>query len=94
MNYCDHIEEAGRQDSDYPVLFTKWASSLVTDRDPVILPPEASDGDFEAELAVVIGTRGRRIPPERALEYVAGFTIAKRRDDALLPAQDALMAPG
>jgi acylpyruvate hydrolase len=76
LNYREHIEETGRSESDYPVLFTKWASSLVADGEPVILPPEASAGDFEAELAVVIGKRGRRIPLERALEHVAGFTIA------------------
>ncbi|HEX4033023.1 MAG TPA: fumarylacetoacetate hydrolase family protein [Solirubrobacteraceae bacterium] len=76
LNYREHIEESGRSESDYPVLFTKWASSLVADGAPVILPPEASAGDYEAELAVVIGKRGRRIPAELAIEHVAGFTIA------------------
>jgi acylpyruvate hydrolase len=42
----------------------------------VTLPPEESAADYEAGLAVVIGEPGRRIPPDRALEHVAGFTIA------------------
>ncbi|HEY1774853.1 MAG TPA: fumarylacetoacetate hydrolase family protein [Solirubrobacteraceae bacterium] len=76
LNYRAHVDEGPRDLPTYPVLFTKWASSLVADGAPVVLPPEENAADYEAELAVVIGERGRRIPPEHTLEHVAGFTIA------------------
>jgi acylpyruvate hydrolase len=76
LNYKGHVEETGRDLPDYPVLFTKFADSLVGAADPIVKPPESDRLDYEAELAVVIGTAGRRIAKERALEHVAGYTIA------------------
>lgn len=76
LNYAAHIAETGRADSDYPVLFVKWASSLIADGDPILLPPETEAADYEAELALVIGTAGRRIAREDALDHVAGLTVA------------------
>jgi acylpyruvate hydrolase len=76
LNYKAHIEETQRDDSDYPVLFTKFATSLTGAYDPIRCPPESQAIDYEGELAVVIGAPARRIAPERALDVVAGYTVA------------------
>jgi acylpyruvate hydrolase len=76
LNYAAHIEETKREHSDYPVLFTKFATTLTGPRDPIPLPPESEAIDYEGEIVVVIGERGRRIPPDKALEFVAGYTVA------------------
>jgi acylpyruvate hydrolase len=76
LNYNAHIEETHRDESDYPVLFTKFATSLTGAYDTVLCPPESDAVDYEGELAVVIGSPTRRVSPERALEAVAGYTVA------------------
>ena len=76
LNYLSHVGETGRDIPDYPVLFTKFAESLIGPTDPIIAPPESGQLDWEAELAVVIGRPGRRIPRSSALDHVAGYTIA------------------
>jgi len=76
LNYRAHIEETHREESDYPVLFTKFSSSLTGPFDPIPVPPESEAVDYEGELAVVIGDRARRVPAERALEYVGGYAVA------------------
>ena len=76
LNYVAHIEETKREGSEYPVLFTKFASTLAAPGDPIPLPAESDAIDYEGELLVVIGERGRRVPRERALAHVAGYAIA------------------
>lgn len=76
LNYLTHIEETGRDLPTYPVLFPKYASSLIAAVDDIVLPPESQQVDFEGELAVVIGVGGRRIPEESALDYVLGYAVA------------------
>lgn len=76
LNYRAHIEETGRQESDYPVLFTKFASTLTGPFDPIPLPPESGQVDYEGELVVVIGERVRRASRDRALAAVAGYAVA------------------
>jgi acylpyruvate hydrolase len=76
LNYAAHIEETRRERSEYPVLFTKFASTLTGPFDPIPLPPESAAIDYEGELVVVIGERGRRVPRERAMELVAGYAVA------------------
>lgn len=76
LNYRDHIAETGRDTPAYPVLFPKYASSLLAADVPIQVPPESSQMDYEGELAVVIGTGGRRIPRDRAIEHVLGYTVA------------------
>jgi 2-keto-4-pentenoate hydratase/2-oxohepta-3-ene-1,7-dioic acid hydratase in catechol pathway len=74
-NYYEHVEE-GRQDTpDVPVLFTRFASSLVGNREPIVRPRVSTQLDWEGELAIVIGKPGRHVAPDRALELVAGYTI-------------------
>jgi acylpyruvate hydrolase len=76
LNYHAHIEETQREVPDYPVLFTKFASSLTGPDDPILLPPESTQVDYEGELAVVIGSTARRVSKDEALEAVAGYTLA------------------
>ncbi|MEU0468306.1 fumarylacetoacetate hydrolase family protein [Amycolatopsis sp. NPDC006131] len=76
LNYHAHVGETGRDLPTYPVLFTKFASSLIGPYDDIVLPPESAQVDYEAELAVVIGKAGRRIPPEKAVDHVLGYCVA------------------
>lgn len=74
VNYRAHIAEMGRSVPDYPVVFTRFASSLVGHRVPLIRPSASLQYDFEGELAVVIGKAARHVPRRQALEHVAGYT--------------------
>ena len=76
LNYAAHIEETQRERSDYPVLFTKFATTLTGPFDPIPLAPESEQIDYEGEIVVVIGERARRVPRERALDLVAGYAVA------------------
>jgi 2-keto-4-pentenoate hydratase/2-oxohepta-3-ene-1,7-dioic acid hydratase in catechol pathway len=76
LNYRDHAEEGGREPPGEPMLFAKFASALLDPGAAIVLPPEDTHFDSEAELAVVIGRSGRRLSPDAALEHVAGFTVA------------------
>jgi acylpyruvate hydrolase len=76
LNYNEHIAETKRDNSDYPVLFPKFASSLIAADQPILAPPESAQVDYEGELAVIIGTRGRRIPREAAMRHVLGYSVA------------------
>ena len=76
LNYLTHIGETGRDRPQYPVLFTKFASSLIGARDPISVPAESVQVDYEGELAVIIGRAGRRIDRQAALAHVMGFSVA------------------
>jgi acylpyruvate hydrolase len=76
LNYKAHIEETGRSDSDYPVLFPKFASSLTGPHSAIELPSESAQVDYEGELTVVIGAPGRRIAEADAFDHVLGYTVA------------------
>jgi acylpyruvate hydrolase len=77
QNYRDHVAEGGRTSSPpYPDLFPKWASSLAGPTDEVSLPPESNVVDFESELAIVIGRRGRRVNRSDVADVVFGYTAA------------------
>ncbi|AMV37525.1 fumarylacetoacetate hydrolase family protein [Planctomyces sp. SH-PL62] len=73
LNYRDHAIESGAEIPAEPVLFSKYPNTLIAHGEPIVLPPESAEVDFEAELVVVIGRGGRRIPRERALEHVGGY---------------------
>lgn len=76
LNYRAHVGETGRDLPSYPVLFTKFAESLIGPYCPIAKPAESSQVDYEGELAVVMGASVRRVSQENALEAVAGYTIA------------------
>ncbi|GAB3977139.1 fumarylacetoacetate hydrolase family protein [Actinoallomurus acanthiterrae] len=75
LNYRDHAEEAGLALPTEPMVFAKFRNSLIGANDEIVLHDESERVDYEAELAVVIGRRGRAITAERALDYVAGVTV-------------------
>jgi 2,4-didehydro-3-deoxy-L-rhamnonate hydrolase len=76
LNYRDHAEEAGLPIPDVPILFAKFANSVIGPGDPIVIPPETTKPDYEAELAVVIGRTASRVPADDALSYVGGYTCA------------------
>jgi acylpyruvate hydrolase len=75
LNYRNHILEMGRELPTYPTLFTKFAEALIGAEDDIVLPPETSALDWEAELAVVIGSAVRRADEQQASAAIAGFTV-------------------
>ncbi|MGH2427683.1 MAG: fumarylacetoacetate hydrolase family protein [Candidatus Limnocylindria bacterium] len=59
-----------------PIVFAKATTSVCGPRDVVVVDPDVTQAvDYEVELAVVIGRRGRYIPADRAYEHVAGYTV-------------------
>ncbi len=76
LNYRDHATEQGVDLPVEPLLFGKFANALCGPGDPIVLPRGAGHVDAEAELAVVIGRRVRRIPATDALDAVAGYLCA------------------
>ena len=75
LNYDDHLAESGLKKPDYPEIFARFATSLIAHQEPIRRPRESTALDYEAELAVVIGKPGRRIPQEQALDHVAGYSL-------------------
>lgn len=72
-NYESHRQETGRDSTDHPSIFIRFADSQAGHRQPIILPAISTMLDFEGELAVVIGHGGRAIPESNALAHVAGY---------------------
>jgi acylpyruvate hydrolase len=75
LNYRNHILETGREPPEYPTLFAKYSAALVGAHDEVRLPAVSDNVDWEAELAVVVGTRVRHATPERAADAIAGYSV-------------------
>jgi 2,4-diketo-3-deoxy-L-fuconate hydrolase len=75
LNYSDHAAEAGMPVPSEPILFMKTTTSITGPNDPVVLPKDAHKGDWEVELGIVIGSTARYVPEERALDYVAGYSV-------------------
>jgi 2-keto-4-pentenoate hydratase/2-oxohepta-3-ene-1,7-dioic acid hydratase in catechol pathway len=73
LNYRDHAAEGGQDLPKAPLLFAKWPNTLIGDGDPVVLPPESTQVDYEAELGVVIGTKAKRVSERDALDHVEGY---------------------
>lgn len=76
MNYVDHCNEQNVPVPKQPIIFSKFPSSIVGPYDDIILPPESQEVDWEVELAVVIGKKGKHIKTTDAMAHVAGFTVA------------------
>ncbi len=75
LNYRSHADETGMTIPDYPIIWARWPSSMVAPDAPLIRPAVSDQLDYEAELVAVIGTGGRHIARERALEHVVGYSI-------------------
>src|SRR3954467_11074308 len=76
LNYLSHIRETGREPPVEPLLFGKFENTLIGPGEAIVLPPEATHVDAEAELAVAIDRTGRRIAEDDALDFVAGYRCA------------------
>ncbi|WP_129664880.1 fumarylacetoacetate hydrolase family protein [Phytoactinopolyspora endophytica] len=76
LNYAPHIREMGRDLPAHPTFFAKFAEALIGAHDDIELPPEAPDAvDWEAELAVVVGSRLRRSSADEAAAAIAGYAV-------------------
>jgi acylpyruvate hydrolase len=75
LNYADHAKEAGLKKPDYPVLFLRVNTTLAGHGQPLIAPRCSDQFDYEAEMVVVIGKRGRNIGKAKALDHVAGYSV-------------------
>ncbi|PCJ41585.1 MAG: 5-carboxymethyl-2-hydroxymuconate isomerase [SAR86 cluster bacterium] len=75
LNYKTHIEETGLgKDASYPVIFTRFADTLVAHGEPIIQPLASTKLDYEGELAIVISKGGRAIPEQDAFDHIAGYS--------------------
>ena len=75
LNYAGHVAEGGRTGPDRPLLFAKFANTIVGDGEPIVRPEGTHALDLEVELGVVIGRRARRVAPDRAARHVAGYVV-------------------
>jgi len=75
LNYRDHAAESGVPLPRDPVLFSKFTTALIGSGEAIVLPPVSHEVDYEAELVLVVGKKGRWIKEENALEYLAGYTV-------------------
>jgi len=75
LNYRDHAKESGMAIPTTPVVFFKLATAIVGPGDPIVLPKNSNEPDYEAEFAFVIGKGGYRIPASAWREHVYGYTI-------------------
>lgn len=90
QNYAAHAAEYGGPRPLAPVIFLKPSSSLAPPEADVELPAVSSFFDYEGELGAVIGRHGRNVPADRALEYIAGYTICD--DGSARDLQDTILA--
>jgi 2-keto-4-pentenoate hydratase/2-oxohepta-3-ene-1,7-dioic acid hydratase in catechol pathway len=75
LNYRDHAIESKMAIPKEPVLFSKFPSALIGHGEPIVLPSVSTKVDYEAELVIVVGKRGRRIAEANAMEHVAGYSV-------------------
>ena len=73
QNYLAHAQESNADAPPFPIIFAKFANTVIGPGDPIVIPSAVQKPDYEGELAVVIGRRGRNIPEASALDYVAGY---------------------
>lgn len=75
LNYKDHAAESGMEIPDTPTVFTKYSNAVIGPGQPIELPKVSDRVDYEAELAFVIGKKGKNIPASQWQDYVFGYTI-------------------
>jgi acylpyruvate hydrolase len=76
LNYASHADEASRELPEYPMLFAKFSNTVSGPFDAIPIPRVSHRIDYEGELAVVIGRRGRYVPEDDAMQIVAGYMVA------------------
>ncbi len=75
-NYVAHAAEFGSEVPELPLLFLKPPSAVIGPGETILLPPQSERVEHEAELAVIIGQRGRWISPGDISEHILGYTVA------------------
>ena len=75
LNYADHIEETSLATHEFPEIFMKTSNALASHQDTVLIQDENLHYDYEGELVIVIGKRGKNIAREQAKEHSLGYTI-------------------
>ena len=75
LNYADHAAETGAPVPKEPIVFLKSLGALSGPNDDIVIPRGSVKTDWEVELCVIIGTRAKYVPEERALDYVAGYAV-------------------
>jgi 2-keto-4-pentenoate hydratase/2-oxohepta-3-ene-1,7-dioic acid hydratase in catechol pathway len=90
LNYVDHVKEGGRDRDvpDEPVIFMKPQSALIGNGATIELPTDTENIHYEAELAVVIGKRARRVSEADAYDYILGLTCGNDVSARVLQAKD------
>jgi 2-keto-4-pentenoate hydratase/2-oxohepta-3-ene-1,7-dioic acid hydratase in catechol pathway len=73
LNYRDHAAESGVEPPSEPVVFSKFSNAVIGPDEAIRLPAVCHQVDYEAELVVVIGKRGKHVPQAAAFDYVAGY---------------------
>ncbi len=76
LNYEDHAAETGADIPEKPIVFAKYANSIIGSGEAIRIPPITQQPDYEAELAVVIGRTARNVSQAEALEHVFGYANA------------------
>uniref|UniRef100_A0A8D1LF21 Fumarylacetoacetase-like C-terminal domain-containing protein n=1 Tax=Sus scrofa TaxID=9823 RepID=A0A8D1LF21_PIG len=76
MNYMDHCRQQNVPVPKEPIILSKFSSFIMGPYDEIVLPPESQEVDWEVELAVVIGKKGKHIKATDTMAHVAGFTVA------------------
>lgn len=74
-NYVEHAKELGNEVPKVPLIFLKPPSSIISNGEIILLPPQSAQVEHEAELVVVIGKRGRHVTAENAKKIILGYTI-------------------
>ena len=75
LNYRDHAAESGAPIPREPVVFSKFATAIIGPEEPIRLPSVSKEVDYEAELVLVVGKKGRHLKAEAAHDHLAGFTV-------------------
>jgi 2-keto-4-pentenoate hydratase/2-oxohepta-3-ene-1,7-dioic acid hydratase in catechol pathway len=88
LNYAAHAEETGKLIPDEPMMFMLSPTAVIGPEASIVLPNVEDRIDHEAELAVVIGKKGKNIPAERALDYILGYTCANDVSNRVLQKKD------
>jgi 2-keto-4-pentenoate hydratase/2-oxohepta-3-ene-1,7-dioic acid hydratase in catechol pathway len=74
-NYVEHAKELGNEVPKVPLIFLKPPSSIISNGETILLPPQSAQVEHEAELVIVIGKRGRHVTAENAKKIILGYTV-------------------
>ncbi|MGA2131907.1 MAG: fumarylacetoacetate hydrolase family protein [Bryobacteraceae bacterium] len=74
LNYRAHALEAKQDIPEVPTVFAKFPNATIGCGEPIVLPKNSTQPDYEAEMAFVIGKHGRHVPAEKWRDYVFGYT--------------------